>query len=99
MIYELKKLDGYIYAYINWVTVTPTDLGDVVDDKGSHVQIIGTWIHPDYRRHNVLPYLIAKVYEHPTTNNADYVFWYREGTNRNSGLLKKQWFNRFIKEN
>lgn len=99
MIYELKRLDGYVYAYISWVTVTPTELGDVINDEGSHVQVMGTWIHPDYRRHNVLSNLIDGVFNHKTTANAEFVFWYREGKDRNSGILKKQKFSRYIKEN
>ena len=99
MLYELKKLDGYIYAYISWITVTPTELGDVVDDEGTHVNVNGIWVHPDYRKHNVLETLINYAFNHPTTQNADYVFWYREGTGKLSGIKSKERFRRFTEEN
>ena len=96
MIHELKRLDQYVYAYISWLTVNDHD---IIDSKGSHVIIDSVWIHPDYRRHGVLQYLIDYVFQHKTTQNADTLSWYREEQDRMSGILPKEWFKRYAKEN
>ncbi len=97
--YELKKLDGYIYGYISWVTVTPTADGDVIDDQGTHVQVLQTWIHPDYRLHNVFDVLIRAIANHRTTANATHVYWMREKDGRMSGLINIDQFKRYVHRN
>lgn len=84
MIVSLKDENGKIYAYYEWQVVNEYGKWD---KRGEYVYIEDAWIHPDYRRKDVLFELIPMITNHFFALNCNFVYWDRKGKKSKTYLI------------
>ena len=72
MIDTIKNSDGYIVSYIEWEIV---DSNGKFKTGGEYVYIQNIWIHENFKNVGLIGKMSEKIYEHPHSQKAKYVYW------------------------
>lgn len=72
MIDTVKNCDGFVCGYIEWQIL---DSLGIQKNGGEYVYIKNMWVHPRWRNAVALKLLIKKIYDHPYSKSARFVYW------------------------
>ena len=72
MISTLKNRYGFIHSYIEWQIL---DAAGYQQNNGAYIYIKNMWIHEKFRSTQSFKYLIDKIYKHPYSQEAGFVYW------------------------
>jgi hypothetical protein len=68
----IKNTEGCVVAYIEWQIL---DAAGFQVNNSDYIYIKNMWIHPDWRDSRAFRNVIDKIYKHPYSQNAGFVYW------------------------
>lgn len=72
MIDTLKNREGLAYAYVEWQVL---DAAGYQSNDGQYIYVKNMWIHEKRRESLAFKCLINKIYRHPYSQKASFVYW------------------------